>query len=1214
MKLYKLKLKNLNSFREDIELDFEESPLDAASLVAITGPTGAGKTTLLDAICVALYGKTPRLAGSGSQNLSHLISHGETEGHAELHFVANNNRYLAEWSLRRNSSPKGQLRSTENDELISDRLSTRGKSLGSSENTISEEIRGILGLDFDAFKRAVMLAQGEFAAFLKAKDEERRTILEATAGVGIYDELKKALNEKVRAVKEEQEEVLSKLTAIPEASREQLTAAEAELDLLQASSNALGMKSQKIQREKEYEKKRAEEFAELQTSEERQEALLNQGPKIEALEAERESADRANHLLPEKHRFDIAKSELEKADAALHQAKSELADAQKQFDDNQTDFDEKNEAYQIAKIEGDQKTEIYRDAKSDVMHAYTQFEHVEEQEPRLQQLAKQIDTLSTELVEACQTQATLEKEIHQAETFLAENPLPSDRQSRLTGAKELLVVLHSQRQQQADKSNSQSEYTSAIDRLEGELKELSENRKKLLVDKENAEAALAKTDTELKVYQESGDVEDWRIQREKAGQALPIAQRYEAAHDQLRDEERNAAKLQERVVTLDKSLDDLKKKLEVQFHLCKRADAEVTRLEAEKELALLANPINQLRRQLEPGQPCPVCRATEHPCADEVELDSEEQLEIAQKTLDAAETEAQETQERNRHLEQEQVRLQQDKTNITTQVDACMTEIDRLTDEIESARSQWQTLNETVDISAKWVEERINEANTAIDNLGNARDAYNQASYKLNEASGKLTTCERDITRENKLLEDNQQKLRAVTVEIENLNAGIEDNENRFWKLLPESFHGIDIEDAVNQLDDKIETVVMYERKRDKKQNECAQCNIVIREKEKSLETERENHEQVATEIEAYRNEGNDFLDAARDKTGGLTTEEEIDTAIEKLGVTIQEKADRRDEADQKLQESRDQRTETRANHRYCQDRQVECDKNFETAQASYLDKLSSVGFDSPEAHNTAFRTDSDMQRIQKEIDDFTQEKHLLEEKIAKLRTQFEETPFDPQMLGQITAQIEEIEAQIREVQQNIGAQQREIAELKDALSRREALGGEIQIASDELERWSNLQDTIPANDLRDFALDIMFKQMGRLANTQLEYLTSGRYQLKVEGIGKLTVVDRWNANEERPVETLSGGESFLTSLALALALSELSRGRAQIHSLFLDEGFGTLDSETLDVAIAALEGLQMQGRSIFLISHVGELTRRIPVQIAVQKIGNGSSRVQIRG
>ncbi len=1214
MKLCKLKLKNLNSFRGEIELDFESPPLAAASLVAITGPTGAGKTTLLDAICVALYGKTPRLTGSGSQNPSHLISHGETDSHAELHFVANGIRYLAEWSIRRRNSPKGQLRAIENGELITDRLSSQGKSLGSSKNTIAEEITTILGLDFDAFKRSVMLAQGEFAAFLKAKDEERRTILEVTAGIGIYDELKKALNEKVRAVKDDQEGVLKKLDTIPEASHEQLTAAEAELGSLGASVNTLSTKSEKIQKEQEREKNREAEFAELQTSEERRDELLNKQPKIEALQVERERADRANRLLPEKQAFDKAKSELGTADAALRHAEIEVAEAQKQFDKNQVDFDEKDEAYQMAKASGEKKIEMYRDAKTDVARAQTQFQLVKEREPRLQQLADKIDALSTELADAGQEQATLEEDIDKAETFLAENPLPSDRQSRLTQAKELLAELRSLRQQKSDKLGSQSEHTSEINGFKGELKELSENRKKLLVDKENAEAALAKADTELKVYQASGDMETLRTQKEKAGQALPIAQRYEAAHDQLRDKKRNAAALQERIATFDGSLNDVKEKLEVQFHLCKRAEAEVARLEAEKELVLLANPINQLRKQLEPGQPCRVCGATEHPCADEVELGSEEHLEIAQSTLNAAETEARETQEQNRYLEQEQVLLQQDKTRTATQVDECDTEIANLKNEIESARSQWQAFYDIADISSEWIDEKISKTDTTINNLGNAHRAHIQASNDLTLASEKLTTCERDIARENNQLEDNQRKLRAVTTEIENLNLDIGNSETRFWEKLPDTFHGIDLEDAANQFGEIIENVTAHEQERDKKQNKLAQCNIAIREKGKSLEKEREDHKKLDAEIEGYQSEGNSFLKAAHDKTDGLATEEGIDAAIEGLDTITKAKADQREEANQKLQESRDQRTEKRANHRNCQDRQTECGENFETAHAAYFDKLSSAGFDSPEAHDRALRDDSEMERIQKEIDDFTQEKHLLEEAIAKLRTQFAKTPFDPQVLERITVQGEEINEQIHETQQKIVRQQIRIEELTDALSKREALDDEIRTAYDELDRWSRLQDTIPANDLRDFALDIMFKQVSRIANTQLEYLTSGRYQLKVEGIGKLTIVDRWNANDERPIETLSGGESFLTSLALALALSELSRGRSQIHSLFLDEGFGTLDSETLDIAIAALEGLQMQGRSIFLISHIGELTRRIPVRIAVQKMGNGSSQVRIHG
>ena len=1214
MKLCKLKLKNLNSFRDEIELDFEQSPLDKASLVAITGPTGAGKTTLLDAICVALYGRTPRLTGVGSQNPSHLISHGETDAYAEVHFVANGIRYLAEWSLRRRGSPKGRLLSTENNELISDKLSARGKTLGASKQTISEEITDILGLDFDAFKRSVMLAQGEFAAFLKAKDEERRTILEATAGVGIYDELKKALNEKVRVVREEQTDVLNKLNVLPEASREQLAEAEAELGSLQASSQALSLKNEKIQKEQEQEKRREEEFAELQTSEERRDELLNKQPMIDDLEAERERADRANRLLPEKQRFDIAKSELGKAEAGLLQAETELAAAQKQFDENQTDFDEKDEVYQTAKASGDRKTEVYREAKSDVERAHTQLQLVEERRARLQELEEQIDILSTELVDKRQKQASLEEDIHKAETFLAENPLPPDRQPRLTQAKELLVELRSQRQQQEGKSNSQSEHTSEIDRLEGEIKKLSKNREKLLAEKENAEIVLATTDTELKAFQATGNLEDWQNRREQARQALPIAQGYEVSQSRLHDEERNAAKLQEHIDTLGESLDDVKKKLEVQFHLCKRAKAEVIRLEAEKELALLADPINQLRRQLEPGQPCRVCGATEHPCADEIELGSEEQLEIAQNALDTAETEAQEAQEQNKQLEQEQVRLQQDKTNTTTQIDACMMEIESLKDAIESARAGWQALYEMADISSEWVTEKINEAETAIENVSNARNVYNQASNDLKIVSEKLTTCERDIARESDLLEENQKKLCTVTAEIDNLSVDIEGSESRFWKLLPDSFRETGPEEAVNQFTDKIEVVTAREQELSTKQTQLELHNSDIRANRRELANAEKRHDELGTEIKGYRNEGDSFLEAARSKTNGLTTEEEIDTAIKELGATIQKKADQREEADQKLRESRDQRTEKQANHRNCQDRQAECDQHFETARVTYFDKLSSVGFDSLEAHDSALLTDSEMEQIQKEIDDFTQEKHLLEEAIAKLRDQFEETPFDPQVLEHLTTQVKEIDAQIDEVQRDIGAQEKTIADLTDALSKREALDDEIRTAYDELERWSRLQDTIPANDLRDFALDIMFKQVSRIANTQLEYLTSGRYQLKVEGIGKLTIVDRWNANEERPVETLSGGESFLTSLALALALSELSRGRSQIHSLFLDEGFGTLDSETLDVAIAALEGLQMQGRSIFLISHIGELTRRIPVRIAVQKMGNGSSQVRVQG
>ena len=132
MRLLRLRIKNLNSFRSETELDFERKPLNGTSLIAITGPTGAGKTTLLDALCVALYNKTPRLlGGKRNKNPGNLLSQGKTEGFAEALFEAKGNRYLAEWRIKRNSKgelkPEVKLIEANTENVITDRLSSRGR-------------------------------------------------------------------------------------------------------------------------------------------------------------------------------------------------------------------------------------------------------------------------------------------------------------------------------------------------------------------------------------------------------------------------------------------------------------------------------------------------------------------------------------------------------------------------------------------------------------------------------------------------------------------------------------------------------------------------------------------------------------------------------------------------------------------------------------------------------------------------------------------------------------------------------------------------------------------------------------------------------------------------------------------------------------------------------------------------------------------------------
>ena len=1215
MKICKLKLKNLNSFRDPIDLDFENPPLDDASIVAITGPTGAGKTTLLDAICVALYGKTPRLSGTGSQHPRHLISHGEKEGFAEVHFMANATRYVAVWSLRRGSAAEVRLSYAENNKLISDKLSGKGKALGSSQRTVSEEVETILGLDFDAFRRSIMLAQGEFAAFLKASKEDRRTILEATAGIHIYDLLRQTLIEKVKEVEAVNADVLDKLNKIPEASHEQLSEAEAVFDRLQAETDTLNAHSQQIQTEKYAEVERKEGYEKLQSSEGRWDELTNQQPEIDALQAELENAQRAERLRSEKQTSDTAKSDLENAEKALDTATTEKNEAEEQVKTDQADFDEKEKAYQTTSTEHKEKVDVYTNAKLDVRRAADQFAEADKRTVGLGDLDDEIDTLSDQLTNSETEQTQLQKRIKEAQTFLEKNPLPADRQHRLNRANVLSTQLDSQQKQLEASLTSQATHSESVSALKQEINKLSETREERLSEKTHAKTGLETATAELNKLLASGTREEWDARKQQAARAQPIAQKYETTKDDLMESEDHLCELNETEVELDAKLAQIGAELTSQTEVCQRATAAVQSCEESLKSTLLADSANQLRQHLHEGEPCPVCGATEHPGHGVVmESEGEERLQNAESALEHAKTEAQAAEAQRQALKTRQAQTERDKRNIMSQIDDLTDEVGTLRNKASRLLAEWQVIYPDADVSSKWTSEQFDIADTAIADITEAEQTQMKASNAFQIVAQQLETCENNIKRETEDLNTIETQLEGISNTITDLQADVAATKTRFWESMPDSFHGVAPAAAVKQFDDKIEEVGKREGERDSAKTQLQVLNVNIEADQANLKGLEEHRETLNAEIDGYRREGETYLSAVRDKTGGLETEDKINTAMDTLEAELQAKVEARDDAEQQFQNSQNLLIQKQATHRHCEEQYEESSEKLKTACDIYFQKLNDAGFDSPEAHDNAFRDEEQMQELTDQINTHEDEKQALELVITELRARFQENPFNPETLAAIETQVKEIESQFQAKLEERGAQQQKIDDLKDALERREALGTEISEAEQELKRWKTLQNTIPRNDLRDFALEIMFKQMGELANEQLKYLTSERYQLKVEGIGDLTVVDKWNANEERPVETLSGGESFLTSLALALALADLSRGRAQLNSLFLDEGFGTLDAETLDVAIAALEGLRMQGRSIFLISHIQELTRRLPVKINVRKQGNGSSSVDIRG
>jgi DNA repair protein SbcC/Rad50 len=202
MKILRLHFRNLHSLRGDTMLDFSASPLATTGLFAITGDTGAGKSTILDAMTLALYGRMPRAGMNNTPD--EVLTHGENECFAELEFLTKNKKYRAKWSLRKVKTRKGDTNPVKIDREISEEVafSTDFKILTAKVSEVSKEVERITSLDYERFTRSVLLAQGDFATFLKAKESERSELLERITGIEIYSELSKAAFEELKKEKE----------------------------------------------------------------------------------------------------------------------------------------------------------------------------------------------------------------------------------------------------------------------------------------------------------------------------------------------------------------------------------------------------------------------------------------------------------------------------------------------------------------------------------------------------------------------------------------------------------------------------------------------------------------------------------------------------------------------------------------------------------------------------------------------------------------------------------------------------------------------------------------------------------------------------------------------------------------------------------------------------------------------------------------------------
>ncbi|WP_299231195.1 AAA family ATPase [uncultured Halomonas sp.] len=1101
MRILALRLENLASLPGPLELDFTTPPLSEAGLFAITGPTGAGKSTLLDALCLALYGGTPRLRQAPARDSQvddtpdstlttsdprTLLRRGTASGFAEVDFLGRDGRrYRARWAVRRaREKVTGKLQKAEQSlrDLEDDRLLTTQKR--EFDRLLPER----LGLTFEQFTRAVLLAQSEFAAFLQADDNARSDLLERLTGTREYSEISMAAYHRASQARKGVEALETRLAedlpATPETRAELEHAAlvsRQALNDLQTQAESLKGEQRWLHEDARLHEGYRDGHAEQQAAEHAWQALAEQ----------RADRDWRRLIAPRRHAL-VRHAELPGEIAELQSTYTRTITARETADAEQQSA---GTALERAEQAMNEARESYRRA-----------------EPELRQAREQAQSL-----------ATLDQRLEELEAA-------RDKQQRLA---DHITEQHRHAQAtQHERQRQRDEWQARLHELMGTHTDLDAAR------------------------QDCQQAHDRAAQRHLALEAL--GSRWQELARARQAHQRLATQLGQERDRRDKLLAEGQAARE---HL-DRTQAHFTTVSAlvERSRAVRSESVVRLREALEEDSPCPVCGGLDHPWRHQPPA-----------TPETAQLAAQQ-QEETRQLEEARSALdtaQQQRDELVGDYRALERSLKQLDHDLKAAK-QWcdDTLQALTQHSLYGELEGIDEPD---------RDAWLQAQRRqseeqrqrqrqsleaLNRASAELAPLEKALQDGQLALARLETETTSATKRLAELAAQLpplRQQRDTLARALAERLGEHASPDAWQQRLD-----AHQESARQAYDGALARLHQTQREQQRlaqqtehearQLEQQKQEQQRLTQELDAWRQANPGLSDAtlARLLAQGDDAAREEERRIEAADA-------RRQRATATLVERRT----ALLNHRRGQEL-VE-DESLEGNDQALLNEA----------------VTAELQRRQEALE----------------QTQ---TELAPRLEAAQKARDEAAFAL------NDDDRRRE---------RQQAGQSELEAARTEFRRWGRISELIGSADgkvFRRIAQAYNLEQLLEHANAHLAGL-SRRYRL-IRGGSELglLVVDLDMADERRSVHSLSGGETFLVSLALALGLASMASGELTIKSLFIDEGFGSLDPQSLALAMEALDGLQALGRRVGVISHVQEMHERIPVQIQVAPQGNGTSRAKL--
>ncbi|MFA7242769.1 MAG: AAA family ATPase [Sulfuricellaceae bacterium] len=1267
MRILAIRGKNLASLAGEFEIDFQREPLLSAGLYAISGPTGAGKSTLLDALCLALFDDTPRLKSADARGIElpdvgaettlpndrrNILRRGTAEGYAEVDFLGNDGvGYRARWSVRRAGLKMGgRLQKIEMSLLRLDDLQPVGGHLKSEVvKTIAEKI----GLSFEQFTRAVLLAQNEFFTFLKAGDDERAALLQTLTGTDRFETLSRRAFERHKSEQEKLRQLRARLDDQQPLSAEERSRYEDE---------QLAAKSA-IQAQGEQEKRLAGHLRwhqELEKALKRESDALIELEKADALRAEAaprrarfervEAVQGARPLLAEAQRIEKACADSAGQASAAQDAAALSAQA---CAGAQSAWESADAALNHLESANRQFAPLIAQARAlDIDVATRRTAHVGADKAfnnalaALAQAQSECDA-NRQAIQAAQAQ------LQAAQVWLAEHrhlqPLAEgwmrwdtlftgagEEQRRIVQVDEELQVLGKQGQQQIRAvEDGETRLAAAAAALQAAEIGLRDAVAALaFFDAEAPARAKAGLDSRKDALQNADKV--WRERSAGEAQLAALASETEALAS-MREQSRQR-------------WDEVRAQLPV---------VQATAQQAERAWRVVFDAaqenVGALRAQLQADAPCPVCGALAHPYVthnptlDNALARLEDALARCRQTVKELEIEekTQLNQLENLGGRIGQIRLQHDQivrkqesilaawsqavSNLTALFGADYLCADAALFPTWLANQLARIQDETQRVAEQETQLRLATANRQkaqerLDAARKAHDALKDESARL-KAGAERTQAALQSVRDHR--DGVAQRQADALDQLDQAHPG--DNTWRAqWATNPQKYHAARQRDAdawaARKKSEEIWLTDMtgLEAAARGLSRLAAEAEVVHRQAGLALT-------QIGGQLQA-------LLAARRNVFAGMALPEQpAGVALEDMAVqqidnhlagviaaarrrqvdarhTFQENEQRLAVQQERLAQLAQLLAAHQAEGQQATARLAHWLAEF-NAQAPADAPLDGASLHGLLAHDAAWRA-AERQALAQLDSAVTAATGGLAQ-LRRQRADHESVRPTEDAPETVQANLEQAAATLNGLHENLSGIELALRR-DDEIKQKAAKLLNILAAQEKTARlWAQMNELIGAADgkkFRNYAQQLTLDILLGYANAHLKELAR-RYRLsRVKDSLALLVIDQDMGDERRSVHSLSGGESFLVSLSLALGLASLSSHRVRVESLFIDEGFGSLDAETLRVAMDALDSLQAMGRKVGVISHVQEMTERIGACVQVKRLAGGQSQVVVAG